>query len=56
VGLQYQSPAKRKEKMTGLFLFYKDEHQLELNRLLDKLNSDISEIGAVVRVVNIEDV
>jgi len=56
VGLQYQSPAKRKEKMTGLFLFYKDEHQLELNRLLDKLNSDISEIGAVLRVVNIEDV
>jgi serine/threonine protein kinase len=56
VGLQCQSPAKRKEKMTGLFLFYKDEHQLELNRLLDKLNSDISEIGAVLRVVNIDDI
>jgi eukaryotic-like serine/threonine-protein kinase len=56
IGLQLQPLTKRKEKMTGLFLFYKDEHQLELNRLLDKLNSDISEIGAVMRVANIEDV
>jgi hypothetical protein len=42
--------------MMGLFLFYKDEHQLDLNRLVDKLSNDVTEIGALLRVVNVEDI
>ena len=37
----------------GLFLFYKDEHQLDLNRLINKLNNDIADIGAVLRITHI---
>jgi serine/threonine protein kinase len=56
IGLQYQSQLRKKEKMMGLFLFYKDEHQLDLKRLMDRLNNDVNEIGAVLRVVNVEDI
>jgi serine/threonine protein kinase len=55
-GLKYGSEVRKREKMTGLFLFYRDEHQLDLNRLLDKLNNDVHEIGAVLRVVHVEDI
>jgi len=55
-GLKYGSEVRKREKMTGLFLFYRDEHQLDLNRLLDKLNNDVREIGAVLRVVHVEDI
>lgn len=54
--LKYQSRPRKKERMMGLFLFYKDEHQLDLNRLMDKLNNDVHEIGAVLKVVNVEDI
>ncbi len=54
VGLKYRSRIRR-EKMMGLFLFYTDEHQLDLNQLVDKLNKDVGEIGAVLRVVHVED-
>jgi hypothetical protein len=40
----------------GLFLFYKDEQQLDLNRVMDKLNNDVAEIGAVLRITHIEDI
>ena len=56
MGLNCQSLVRKKEKMMGLFLFYKDEHQLDLNRLVDKLNNDVTEIGALLRVVNVEDI
>jgi serine/threonine protein kinase len=55
-GLNCQSLVEKKQKMMGIFLFYKDEHQLDLNRLLDKLNNDVSEIGVLLRVVNVEDI
>ena len=42
--------------MVGLFLFYKDQHELDLNRLMDKLNDDVKEIGATLRVVHVEDI
>jgi eukaryotic-like serine/threonine-protein kinase len=54
MGLDNQS-MRRKRKIMGLFLFYEDKHLLDLNRLMDKLDGDISKIGAALRVVNIED-
>jgi serine/threonine protein kinase len=56
MGLKNQSRVRKKEKMMGLFLFYQDEHQLDLNRLMDKLNKDVNEVGAVLRVVHLEDI
>ena len=45
-----------KGKMMGLFVFYRDEHELLLNKLVDRFNGDISELGAVLRVTHLEDV
>jgi eukaryotic-like serine/threonine-protein kinase len=56
IGLKCRSRGREKEKMMGLFLFYKDKHQMELNQLMDKLNNDINEMGAVLRVVHVEDI
>jgi len=45
-----------KGKMKGLFVFYQDEHELLLNKLIDRFNRDITELGAVLRVTHLEDV
>jgi hypothetical protein len=42
--------------MISAFLFYNDEHQLDLNRVMDKLNNDITEIGAKLRIEHLEDI
>ncbi len=56
MGLSNQPRDRKREKMMGLFLFYKDEHRLDLNRLMDKLNNDVNQIGAILRVVNVDDI
>jgi serine/threonine protein kinase len=56
MGLEYQAHARKKGKMMSVFLFYSDEHQLELKRLMDKLNNDITGIGAVLRIAHFEDI
>ena len=56
MGLIFQDQVRKKSKMMGLFLFYQDEHQLALNQLIDKLSTDISEIGALLRITQVEDI
>ena len=56
IDLKYSCQAGEKGKMMGLFVFYRDEHELALNKLVDSFNSDISELGAVLRVTHLEDV
>jgi serine/threonine protein kinase len=56
MGLKYRSRIRKRGKMMGLFLFYKDEHQLDLNQLVDKLNKDVGEIGVVLHAVHVEDI
>jgi serine/threonine protein kinase len=55
-GLQTQLHKRKKEKMLGLFLFYNEEQQLVLSRLIDEFHSNISEAGAVLRVAQLENV
>jgi|WetSurSiteA1Bulk_404760.scaffolds.fasta_scaffold00185_8 eukaryotic-like serine/threonine-protein kinase len=55
-GLEYQARARKKGRMICAFLFYNEEHQLDLNRVMDKLNNDITEIGAVLRIAHLEDI
>ena len=56
MGLKFRMQERKKGKIMGLFLFYRDEHQLDLNRLINKLNNDIADIGAVLRITHIEDI
>lgn len=53
-GLEYQAHARKKGKIISAFLFYNDEHQLDLNRVMNKLNNDITEIGATLRIAHLE--
>ena len=54
IDLKYSCQAGEKGKMMGLFVFYRDEHELALNKLVDSFNSDISELGGVLRVTHLE--
>ncbi|MEW6571341.1 MAG: protein kinase [Nitrospirota bacterium] len=49
-----QADKAEKDKIMGLFLFYQDRHQLALNRLIDAFNNVVSEIGAELRVTQVE--
>jgi len=56
LGLKFRSREKKRGKMMGLFLFYQDEHQLALNRLIDKFTSEVDEIGATVRLTHLDNI
>lgn len=54
--LQMQPQQGKKEKMISMFLFYDEELQLDLNQLIDKFNNAIAEMGATLRVAQLEDI
>jgi eukaryotic-like serine/threonine-protein kinase len=47
---------RRKRKMMSLFMFYEDEHQLELNRLLARFSEKLKKIGAELRAADFDDI
>jgi hypothetical protein len=50
-------PQQRKQgKMISMFIFYDEEHQLALNQFVDKFSNDVEEIGATLRVTQLEDI
>lgn len=56
LGLKFRPRERKKGKMMGLFLFYQDEHQMELNRLIDNFTSDVDKIGATVRLTHLDNI
>jgi serine/threonine protein kinase len=56
MGLTCDPKFSEKRKMMSLFLFYQDEHQLMLNRLIDTFNNDIAKLGATLRIAQVEDI
>jgi tRNA A-37 threonylcarbamoyl transferase component Bud32/Tfp pilus assembly protein PilZ len=56
MGLTCDPKLSEKRKMMSLFLFYQDEHQLALNRLIDTFNHDVARLGATLRVAQVEDI
>jgi eukaryotic-like serine/threonine-protein kinase len=56
MGLACSERIRERRKMTGLFLFYRDEHSEVLNGLIDKFSSDVAESGAVLKITQLEDV
>ena len=43
-------------KMISMFLFYDEEQRLALNQFVDKFSNDVEEIGATLRVAQLEDI
>lgn len=48
-------PGKHR-KMMSLFLFYRDEHQLVLNQLVENFSNELKKIETVLRVADFKDV
>jgi len=42
--------------MMNLFLFYQDEQQLVLNKLIEEFNREVNEIGAELKVTTVDKV
>jgi hypothetical protein len=45
-----------KRKMATLFLFYKDEHQLTLNKLMDEFCTKVKKLGVDLKAGDFKDV
>lgn len=55
MGLESRSQLRDQRKMMSLFLFYQDQHQLALNRLVEDFSNELKKIGAVVRAADFKD-
>jgi len=54
--LRRRSGSAEKRKMMSLFMFYRDDQQLELSRLVEKFTRELKQLGADLRVTNLDDV
>lgn len=55
-GLTRKDRSSEKRKMTTLFLIYKDEHQLALNKLMEDFGAKAQGLGVVLKAADIKDV
>ena len=53
--IQAELPAQN-QRMATFTMIYDDEHQLELNRIVEDFNSRVQELGVVLRSTDFEDV
>ncbi len=56
MGLMRHLQVNGHRKMMSLFLFYHDEHQLTLKRLVEEFTSELKKIGADVRAADFKDI
>jgi len=48
--------AAAKKKMASMFIFYQDEHQGELNRLMEEFSTKVRELGAVLKAADFKNI
>ncbi len=56
MGLTRHLQVKEQRKMMSLFLFYQDEHQLILKRLVEEFTNELKKIGADIRAADFKDI
>jgi CRP-like cAMP-binding protein len=56
MGLMRHLQVKEQRKMMSLFLFYHDEHQLTLKRLVEEFTKELKKIGADIRAADFKDI
>ncbi len=56
MGIELQPQLKEQRKMISLFLFYQDQHELALKRLVEDFSRELNLIGAEVRAAEFKDV
>ncbi len=55
-GAERPGNLERKRKMMSLFMFYEEESQLQLNRLLAAFSEDLKKMGAELRVADFDNI
>jgi serine/threonine protein kinase len=56
MGVRREPHLRERRKMMILSLFYQEEHQLTLNRLVEELSRELEKIGATLRAADFRDV
>jgi tRNA A-37 threonylcarbamoyl transferase component Bud32 len=56
LGLSGPAGAGEERKMTSLFLFYREDHRLVLNALLEEFSRKVKEAGIALKAVEIKDI
>ncbi|MEW6666774.1 MAG: protein kinase [Thermodesulfobacteriota bacterium] len=54
-GIQTGTRPPEQRKMMSLFLFYQEEHQLTLKRLVEEFGSELKKIGALLKAADFKD-
>jgi serine/threonine protein kinase len=55
MGVSMQMEAPQRRRMMSLFMFYGDDQQVELNRLVEDFSRQLRELGADLRVADFQD-
>ena len=56
LGLEKRPQAGQRRKMMSLFLFYQEEQQLLLNRLVENFDNEVDKIGVEMKITNVDEV
>jgi predicted Ser/Thr protein kinase len=56
LGVERKAVAREPRKMMSLFLFYEDEHQLTLKRVVEEFSKEVKKVGAELRAADFKDV
>jgi len=55
LNIKVEPTYRKQSKMVNIFLKYQEEDQLALNHFIEEFNKNISEIGVVLQIVQLED-
>ncbi len=56
LGVERRPQMEPRRKMMSLFLFYQEEQQMVLNRLVEEFNREVNNVGAQLKVTNVDQV
>jgi len=55
-GLAGPDGVRVERKMTGLFLFYQEDHRLALNALLEEFSRKLKDMGIALKAMDFKDI
>ena len=56
MGVERRPQLEQRRKMMSLFLFYQEDQQLFLNRLVENFNSEVNKMGVELKITNVDEV
>jgi serine/threonine protein kinase len=56
MGIERRPQLEQRRKMMSLFLFYQEDQQLFLNRLVENFNNEVNKMGVELKITNVDEV